>query len=155
MPRAKLGDLVTVIYDGKLETGEIFESSQETGPLKFRIGTGGVMPAFEEGVIGMELDETREIILQPEQAYGQEQKELIHTLPRSTWPPDADIRPGVVLGMSLEKDGKDHKIPAMVTDLMGDLVTINFNHPLAGKKVIFRITLKKIVPYEQEAKDVR
>ncbi len=153
MPGAKLGDLVTVIYDGKLETGEVFESSQETGPLKFRIGSGGVMPAFEEGVIGMELDETREIILQPEQAYGPAQEELVHTLPRSTWAPDADIRPGVVVGINMEKDGKEHKIPAMVTNLEGDRVTIDFNHPLAGKKVIFKITMKKIVPYEPETKD--
>lgn len=148
MQKAKPGDLVTVIYDGILENGEIFESSQDTGPLKFRLGTASVMPGFEEAVVGMGINESKEIRLQPEEAYGLPRQELIHTVSRSSWDADADIKPGVVVGMSMEKDGKQHQVPAMVTAVSGDMVTIDFNHPLAGKQVVYKITLQHIEPHQ-------
>lgn len=144
MSKAKPGDLITVIYDGILENGEIFESSQDNGPLQFRIGTGSVMVAFEKAVIGMGINEIKEIRLQPEEAYGLPREELIHTVDRSTWDKNADIKPGVVLGMTLEKDGEQHQVPAMVTAVSGDKVTIDFNHPLAGKQVIYKISVQNI-----------
>jgi len=144
MLTAKPGDLVTVIYEGILEDGEIFESSQDNGPLQFRIGTGSVMVAFEKAVIGMGINESKEISLPPEEAYGLPKEELIHTLNRSTWDKNADIKPGVVLGMTVEKDGEQHQVPAMVTAVAGDKVTIDFNHPLAGKNVLYKITMQNI-----------
>ncbi|RJX33649.1 MAG: peptidylprolyl isomerase [Desulfurivibrio sp.] len=148
MLKAKPGDLVTVTYDGMLENGEIFESSKDTGPLQFRIGTGSVMIAFEKAVIGMAAGESREIRLQPEEAYGLPKEELIHTVDRSSWEKKADIRPGVVVGMTMEKDGEQHQLPATVTAVAGDQVTIDFNHPLAGKLVIYKITVHNIEPLQ-------
>jgi FKBP-type peptidyl-prolyl cis-trans isomerase 2 len=148
MLKAKPGDLVTVIYEGIIENGEIFESSQDTGPLQFRIGTGSVMAGFEEAVIGMGINESKEIRLQPEEAYGLPKEELIHTIGRSTWDENADIKPGVVLGMTMEKDGKQHQVPAMVTAVAGDMVTIDYNHPLAGKQVIYKITVQNIETHQ-------
>ncbi|MBU4260587.1 MAG: FKBP-type peptidyl-prolyl cis-trans isomerase [Proteobacteria bacterium] len=146
MLKAKPGDLVTVIYEGILENGEIFESSQDTGPLQFRIGTASVMIAFEMAVIGMGINESKEIHLKPEEAYGLPREDLIHTLGRSTWNKNADIKPGVVLGMTMEKDGEQHQVPAMVTAVSDDKVTIDFNHPLAGKQILYKITLQNIEP---------
>jgi FKBP-type peptidyl-prolyl cis-trans isomerase 2 len=146
MLKAKPGDLVTVIYEGILENGEIFESSQDTGPLQFRIGTASVMLAFEMAVIGMGINESKEIRLKPEEAYGLPREDLIHTLSRSTWDKNADIKPGVVLGMTMEKDGEQHQVPAMVTAVSGDMVTIDFNHPLAGKQIFYKLTLQNIEP---------
>jgi FKBP-type peptidyl-prolyl cis-trans isomerase 2 len=148
MLKAKPGDLVTVIYEGIIENGEIFESSEDTGPLQFRIGTGSVMAGFEEAVIGMGINESKEIRLQPEEAYGLPKEELIHTIGRSTWDENADIKPGVVLGMTMEKDGKQHQVPAMVTAVAGDMVTIDYNHPLAGKQVIYKITVQNIETHQ-------
>lgn len=148
MQKAKPGDLVTVIYDGILENGEIFESSQDTGPLQFRIGTASVMAGFEEAVVGMGINESKEIRLQPEEAYGLPRQDLIHTLARSSWDKNMDIKPGVVVGMTMEKDGKQHQVPAMVTAVSGDMVTIDFNHPLAGKPVVYKITLQHIEPHQ-------
>ena len=148
MLKAKPGDLVTVIYEGIIENGEIFESSQDTGPLQFRIGTGSVMAGFEKALIGMEINESKEIHLQSEEAYGLPREELIHTIGRSTWDENADIKPGVVLGMTMEKDGEKHQVPAMVTAVSGDMVTIDFNHPLAGKQVIYKVTVQNIEPPE-------
>jgi peptidylprolyl isomerase len=147
MQTAQLGDLVTVIYEGIVENGEIFESSEDTGPLAFRIGSGNVLPGFEEAVIGMGINETREIVLPPEQAeqaYGRHDKNLLHTVSRSSWDAGVDIRPGVIVGMTMEKEGTRHQVPATITEVAGDKVTVDFNHPLAGKTIRYRITLRKI-----------
>lgn len=144
MKTAQPADFVTVIYEGFLENGEIFESSSDTGPLKFQIGYGTVMPCFEEGILGMKVDETKEIQLAPQDAYGERQEELVQTLNRSSWNNNADIKPGVVVAMNMEKDGETHQVPAMVTDVQGDMVTVDYNHPLAGEKIIFKITLQEI-----------
>jgi peptidylprolyl isomerase len=144
MKTAQQGDFVTLIYEGSLEDGEIFESSSDTGPLNFQIGSGTVMPCFEEGVIGMKIEETKEINLAPKDGYGERQEELVQSINRSSLGKNADIKPGIVVGMDMEKDGQTHQIPAMVTDVQGDMVTIDYNHPLAGKKIIFKITLQEI-----------
>jgi FKBP-type peptidyl-prolyl cis-trans isomerase 2 len=146
MQTAQPGDLVTVIYEGMIENGEIFESYKDSGPLAFRIGTGSVLPGFEEAVVGMAINESRELVLPPERAYGRHDGNLLHTVSRSCWEAGADIRPGVVVAMTMEKDGENHRVPATVIETAGDTVTVDFNHPLAGKTVIYRITLQNIEP---------
>lgn len=144
MQTAKSGDSVTVVYDGMLKGGDIFESSEDNGPLNFKLGEGSVMAGFEQAVIGMAIGESKTIMIQPQDAYGLHQEELVHSVKRSTWDEKAEIKPGVVVGMTMEKDGKTHQIPAMITEINGDMVTIDFNHPLAGKEIIYHISLQKI-----------
>jgi FKBP-type peptidyl-prolyl cis-trans isomerase 2 len=144
MKTAQLNDMVTVLYEGLLENGEIFESSSDTGPLEFQIGTGTVMPCFEEGVIGMAIDETKELHLDAKDAYGEKQEELIHTVDRSLLQKDLDLKPGMVVGFNVDKDGETHQVPATITKIEGDAITVDYNHPLAGKKIIFKVTLKGI-----------
>ncbi|MCB2182024.1 MAG: peptidylprolyl isomerase [Desulfobulbaceae bacterium] len=144
MQTAKPGDTVTVIYDGILENGEIFESSKDTGPLDFQIGKSSVMPGFEQAIIGMKAGETKKIMVEPKEAYGLRQDELVHTLSRSSWDASTEIKPGVVVGMTMEHEGEQHQVPALITEIDGDEVTVDFNHPLAGKKIIYQITLQAI-----------
>lgn len=144
MEAAKQGDLVTVLYEGMLEDGEVFESSNESGPFEFRLGLGTAMPGFEQAITGMKAGEIKKIMMNPENAYGEYKKELSHTVKRSSWDKDTVIKQGVVVGMTMEHDGQEQQVPAMVTAISGDEVTIDFNHPLAGKKVIYVITLEKI-----------
>ena len=151
METAKPGDSVTVLYDGSLENGEVFESSSESGPLDFRIGTGSVMPGFEQAIIGMKPGELKKIKIEAKDAYGLRQEELVHTVSRSSWSQEAEIKPGVVVGMTMEKEGKEHQIPAMITEISEENVTVDFNHPLAGKDIFYQITLQKI--NGQEAAD--
>ena len=144
MKTAQLNDVVTVNYEGSLESGEVFESASDTGPLQFKIGAGSVMACFEEGIIGMAIDETKELRLEARDAYGEKQEELIQTIDRSMLNKDLDIRPGMIIGLNVEKDGEYHQVPATVMDIQGEKVTIDYNHPLAGKNIIFKITLKEI-----------
>lgn len=144
MKRVKDGDHVTLTYVGELADGEIFESTEDTGPLEFQIGSEAVMPGFENALIGMTEGEEKTITLQPEEAYGPKQPELTHVVQRSVFGTKVEPQPGMVLGMAVEKDGKKHQVPVMVTSVTGDKVAIDFNHPLAGKTLTYKITLLAI-----------
>ena len=143
MTKVQEGDLVTVVYDGLLDNGEVFESSKDTGPLKFTVGLGTVMDAFEKGVIGMDQGETKEIKVTPQDGFGEQDPELIQTIERNSLGDGIDPQVGMVLGMTLEKDGQSHQVPAMVVEVDGDQVTIDYNHPLSGKSLTYKITVEK------------
>ena len=143
MQRVKENDFVTVLYDGLLKNGEAFESSKDTGPLSFQVGNNEVFTAFEDAVIGMAEGETRSITLPPEKAYGAKRPELIHTVDRAVFG-KKEIKQGLVVGMTMEKDGHKHQVPALITEIDGNTVTVDFNHPLAGEELTFKITLQSI-----------
>ncbi len=144
MSAAKPGDKVSVVYDGFLDNNEIFESSKETGPLEFTIGTGQVMVDFEKAVVGMLQGESKTFTLPPETAHGPHIPDLIHTLDRKGLKDQTDIQVGKVLGLSMEKDGSTHQVPALVIELNDDKVIVDFNHPLAGKSLTYKVTMQSI-----------
>lgn len=149
MQPAQPGDQVTIVYDGILASGEVFESSADTGPLEFTLGDGTIMPAFEAAVLGMAAGESKNIKVPPQNAYGQRNEELVHTVPRSAVNTQADLVPGMVIGMTMERDGKAHQVPAMITGVNGDQITVDFNHPLAGQELIYRITVQSVTRPEE------
>lgn len=144
MKSASAGDTVSVIYDGYLENKDVFESSKETGPLEFTIATGQVMPEFEEKILGMTEGETKTFTLSPEVSHGPHDPELVHTIARKGMPNLENIRPGMVMGMDMEKDGQTHKVPATVIKIDNENITIDFNHPLAGKALTYTVTMQSI-----------
>ncbi|MGV1098286.1 FKBP-type peptidyl-prolyl cis-trans isomerase [Thiovibrio sp. JS02] len=152
MQRVKENDSVTIVYEGLLASGEKFESSQETGPLQFQLGTGSVLPAFEEAVLGMAVRESRSVTVPAEAAYGKKDENLIMTVPRENFA-EQTIKAGMILGMSMEKEGQRHTVPATVVALDKKNVTVDFNHPLAGQEITYQITLLSIDTPEQAATD--
>ena len=143
MQRVSGNDSVTIIYDGLLATGEKFDSSQDTGPLQFQLGTGGVLPAFEQAVLGMAAQETKSITVTAKDAYGLRNEDLVMTVSRQGLA-DQPIAPGIILGMNMEHDGQQHKVPATVLSVEAETVTVDFNHPLAGQDITYQITLLSI-----------
>jgi FKBP-type peptidyl-prolyl cis-trans isomerase 2 len=143
MQRAQQNDQVTILYNGQLANGEIFESSEEAGPLSFRLGDESVLPAFEQAVIGMAAGESKTITLAPEDAYGPRREELLIEVPRDTFGP-REIARGMVLGLTMEQDGKPQKMPATVVAVTDQTITVDFNHPLAGQTLTFDLTLQSI-----------
>jgi FKBP-type peptidyl-prolyl cis-trans isomerase 2 len=144
MQRVKPGDQVIIEYEGKLGDGNVVDSSADSGPFEFEVGAGNVFPGFDKGVVGMAVGETKTLTLGPEETYGSPDKELLHTVRKNLFKDNIDPKPGMVLGMSIERNGQLHKIPALVTEVMGDDVLLDFNHPLAGKTLIYNLTLKAI-----------
>ena len=143
MQRVKPNDNVTVLYEGLLSNGEIFESSKDSGPLSFTVGTGEVMPAFEQAVLDMTENETKTIRIPAADAYGPKNKDLIQTVSPKVFS-GKTIKPGMLVSMPLKKDGAAHKVPALVTKVEKNKITVDFNHPLAGQDLSFTITLKAI-----------
>jgi len=143
MQRASENDSVTIVYDGLLSTGEKFDSSQDTGPLQFQLGTGGVLPAFEQAVRGMAPQETKSITVAAKDAYGLKNEDLVMTVSRQGFA-DRPIAPGMIIGMDMEQDGQQHKVPATILSVEAETVTVDFNHPLAGQDITYQITLLSI-----------
>ena len=138
---AKKGDIVAVEYTGKLETGETFDTSKGKAPLEFEIGSHMVIKGFEDGVLGMKTGEEKEVTIESKDAYGDRNEQYIKKLPLNSVPKDLELKKGLILVFKRE-DGM--RIPAQVLDIKDDSVEVDFNHPLAGKKLKFQIKLVEI-----------
>jgi FKBP-type peptidyl-prolyl cis-trans isomerase 2 len=134
---------VTLDYEGRFENGEIFDTSthgDHSHPLTFTVGEEQVIPGFEKAVIGMNVNEEKEFTILPEDAYGMPDDRLIQEIPRNVLPE----KPEPQVGMTLMMQTPDGSIPVMISEVKADSVMLNLNHPLAGKKLIFKIKLLKI-----------
>ncbi|MBI2084423.1 MAG: peptidylprolyl isomerase [Candidatus Aenigmarchaeota archaeon] len=128
------GDHVYVHYTGKLEDGTVFDSSEGRNPLDFIAGAGQMIKGFDDAVIGMTLGEKKTVMIKPEDAYGMRDPSNIILVPRSQVPD------GVKEGDTLYANGQ----PIKVVKVTNETVTIDTNHFLAGKTLIFDITIVKI-----------
>lgn len=138
----KKGDKVTVEYEGKLQDGTVFDSSENHDePLEFEVGGQNLMEGFENAVIGMEKGEEKEFQLKPDEAYGEYNDQLIKQVPKNQLPQDEEIEAGMMLVMGLPNG---IQIPAQIVEVTDDTVTIDLNHPLAGKILNFKIKLVEI-----------
>ncbi len=139
--KAKDGNKVTVHYTGMFEDGRQFDSSQGKEPLTFTIGNGEVVQGFENAVTGMMEGEEKTATIKPEQAYGPHDPNLRRQVPKSVLPAGQKLEKGMVLGLKMPTG---QTFPATVTEYTNDNITIDLNHPLAGKTLTFRIKLLKI-----------
>ena len=144
MRKVQQGDHVIIEFESMLEDGEIVESSSDSGPMEYEVGTGIMPSGFENALIGMGVGDEKSIILSPDEAFGHKDDKLLHTVKRSVFGENVQPKPGMVLGMTLQKEGKSQKIPALVTGVQGEDVLLDFNHPLAGKTINYKLTLKSI-----------
>jgi len=141
MAKAKNGDLVKVNYEGKLKDGTVFGSSIGGEPLQFKIGDNNLIPAFEEAVVGMDLNESRTIEVLCKDAFGDYRDDLVLNVDRGQLPPDLEPK----VGERVELMREEVTFAARITDVTDDAVTLDVNHPLAGKDLIFSIELLEIL----------
>jgi FKBP-type peptidyl-prolyl cis-trans isomerase 2 len=142
MSQAKHGDTVKIHYIGRLEDQTIFDTSEGKEPLQFQIGGNQVIIGFENGIIGMSLDESKTIAIPSEEAYGPYRKEMVIDVPSDQFPPN--IQPEIGLQLSLRQDD-GQVVMVTVTQLSESTVTLDANHPLAGKNLIFDVQLVEII----------
>ena len=137
----KSKDKVKVSYEGRFEDGTVFDSTKKHGgePLSFVAGEGMVVKGFDEAIIGMELKEEKEVKIKPVDGYGEINPAAIQKVPKDLMP--KEIKVGMQIGLPTEQG---QMIPAKITDIGEKEVTIDLNHPLAGKELIFKIKLEAI-----------
>lgn len=172
MAQAKTGDRVKVHYTGTLTDGSVFDSSEsdtrnsenhscgcgsakdgadgcgsgcgssESDPMEFVIGAGQLIPKFEAAVIGLEPGQGITVSIQADDAYGQRAEEMVAVIDRSEIPADINPEPGHQMEVILE-DGSP--LPVLVTEVTDTTITLDGNHPLAGRDLIFAIRLIEIM----------
>ncbi|MFM6949166.1 MAG: peptidylprolyl isomerase [Aquirufa sp.] len=141
MSIAKTGDKVAVHYTGKHTDGSIFDSSVGRSPLEFQLGSGMVLKGFDDGVTGMSIGDKKTIVIPAAEAYGEHSPENTVTIERTQIPPHMEIEVGMSLNM--HQDG-GQVIEVLITDLTETHVTLDANHPLAGRDLTFELELVSI-----------
>jgi len=139
---AKLGDTVRVHYTGKLEDGTVFDSSLDRDPVEFTLGAGQVIPGFEQAVVGMSPGESKTVEVPADQAYGPYREELVQEIDRELVPADLKLEVGQQLALRLSPG---RSIRVTVTKITESKVTLDANHPLAGKDLTFDLQLVEIL----------
>ena len=135
---AKNGDRVRVHYTGRLEGGQVFDTSREGEPLEFTVGADNIIQGFSEAVRGMRVGESKTVEVAPDDAYGPRRDGLITSIPRGQTQFPVEPQVGMRFGLPLQDGGQ---LEVVVTEVTDTHVTIDGNHPLAGQKLIFDIEL--------------
>ena len=147
MAQAKAGDTVRVHYEGQLSDGTIFDSSLEREPIEFILGQDTVIPGFEQAVIGMEVGESKDVSIPPEDGFGDYSEDLVVNIEKTMLPPDINPELGMQLEVSSEEASSEEETPRIFTiaDIAEDSITLDGNHPLAGAEIAFKIELLEIL----------
>ncbi|RLF40716.1 MAG: peptidylprolyl isomerase [Thermoplasmata archaeon] len=135
------GDIVDVLCEGRLKDGTIFFQATEEQPLRLVVGEGKLFLALEEQLIGMKPGDSKTIELQPEEGFGSYNEKLILKAPKDSFNPEFKPVQGAKVSVEVYP-GK--KLVGTITEVDDETVTIDFNHPLAGKKLIFVVTIVAI-----------
>ena len=147
------GKFVRVEYVGTFDDGEIFDSSQEHDkPLGFTVGSGQLIKGVDDAVIGMKVNEEKTIHIKPEDGYGEYQEEMVKEVPKNQFPDeDGQLKEGAQIVLQTPEG---YIIPASIKKIEGDMVKLDFNHPLAGKALNFKIKILEILDEAPEGEDM-
>ncbi|MDY6796606.1 MAG: peptidylprolyl isomerase [Actinomycetota bacterium] len=139
----KAGPSKTVVFDYQLynKDGELMESSGEGNPLSFVFGGGTIIPGLEKGLEGLEPGDTREIVVEPEEAYGVRDPNLVQHVPRDRFPEGFGFEEG--MSYSATTDGGDN-VSFLVVNQDNENVEIDLNHPLAGETLRFEVIIRDV-----------
>jgi peptidylprolyl isomerase len=141
MTQAKQGDRVRVHYTGRLGDGTQFDSSRGREPLEVELGSGQLIPGFEQALYGMSAGDAQQISIPAAQAYGARRQDLIAKVPRSQMPDDLELQNGLQLSAQ-DPDGRS--VNFVVIGFDDAQVTLDANHPLAGEALDFDIEVVEI-----------
>lgn len=133
------GDRVRIHYTGRFTDGTTFDSSEGRDPLEFQVGVGEVIPGLERAILEMEPGTTETVTVEPGDAYGEREDALVHEVDRSQLPDEVEE------GSALEANVNGQKAILWVVDLGDSTATVDANHPLAGRTLVFDVELVEVV----------
>jgi FKBP-type peptidyl-prolyl cis-trans isomerase 2 len=141
MGQAKTGDTVKIHFTGKLDDGTVFGSTAERGALEFKLGEGQIIPGVEKAVEGMNVGESKTVKVAPEEAYGQRIAELVQEVKRDEFPKGVEPKVGQRFEVPQEEG---QRMGVRVVEVSESSVTLDANHPLAGRDLTFELELLEI-----------
>ena len=133
------GTAITLNFAIKLEDGQIIDSNFDAEPARFEFGDGNIPEGFEQAMLGLKAGEHVELTIAPERGFGMHNPSNIQVMPRGQFK-DMELEPGLVI--SFQEPGGE--LPGVITDFNDDKVTVDFNHPLAGKTLIFEVAVRAV-----------
>ncbi len=138
---AKEGREVQVHYKGSFDDGTVFDSSYDRGhTIGFTVGAGEMISGFDAAVSGMKVGETKQVTLEPEEAYGNHNPDGVQAVPRESFPEDFQFEEGLVI----EGNVQDQPVRGIISEIKDEFVVVDFNHPMAGKNLNFDIELVEV-----------
>ena len=141
MTQATAGKTVHFHYTGTLQDGSVFDSSEGRDPLEFQLGSGMIIPGLDRAITGMRAGDEKTVTIPADEAYGPYQPEARQDVPRAQIPAEIPLEVGMMLQMQTP-DGR--AIPVTVTSLTDTTVTLDANHPLAGKDLTFTVAIVSV-----------
>ena len=144
------GLVVGIVYKVKLEDGEVVDESEPGDPLYYLHGAENIVPGLEKALVGLAVNESKTVKVTPEEGYGEYDEEATEELERDMFPADMELEPGLMLTL---EDDEGNLMDAVITDIADEIITLDFNHPLAGETLFFEVKVVEIreaTPEERE-----
>jgi FKBP-type peptidyl-prolyl cis-trans isomerase SlpA len=133
---------VTLHFSVLLETGEEVDTTRRSRPATFTVGDGSLLPGFELALFGLNPGADEQLRIAAADGFGELREENLRFMPRDQFGADVVPEPGLVVSFA----GPGGELPGVVRSIEGDLVVVDFNHPLAGKDLIFDVSILKVEP---------
>ena len=137
------GTQVTLNFSLKLENGDVVDSNFDSAPVSFVVGDGNLLPGFERALFGLSEGSRETLTIEPENGFGQANPNNLQVIPRDQFDPTIALEKGLVLSFA---DVQKAELPGVVADFDDEKVTIDFNHPLAGRRSIFDVHIHQVSP---------
>jgi FKBP-type peptidyl-prolyl cis-trans isomerase 2 len=137
------GNRVTLHYKGTLDDGTQFDSSHDRNEaMTVVIGDGGLIPGFNDALVGMTEGESKTFTLSAEEAYGPVDPAAVTSLEKNVFPDDFDFKEGEIIPLSNPQTGQN--FVATITEVHDTTVMADFNHPMAGKDLTFDVDIVRV-----------
>lgn len=139
------GTKITLHFALQLDNGEMVDTNFERDPATFTVGDGNLLPGFEKALFGMVEGEHKTLVIKPEDGFGQRNPNNIQEIARSQFSPDLELSEGLMLSFA---DAQKTELPGVVQRYDDEVVVVDFNHPLAGRDILFEVAILKIEPVQ-------
>jgi FKBP-type peptidyl-prolyl cis-trans isomerase SlpA len=139
------GTKITLYFALQLDNGDMVDSNFERDPATFTVGDGNLLPGFEKALFGMLEGEHKTLVIKPEDGFGQRNPNNIQEIARSQFSPDLELSEGLMLSFA---DAQKTELPGVVQRYDDEVVVVDFNHPLAGRDILFEVAILKIEPIQ-------
>ena len=135
------GTTVTLHFALVLEDGAVVDSNFEGKPATFSVGDGNLLPGFEETLMGLREGDKREFVVPPEKAFGHHNEQNLQRVAMENF---ADLE--IEVGAMFSFQNGDGEMPGVIAEINDGEVVVDFNHPLAGKNIIFQVKIMDVIP---------